>query len=223
MSPLNTCEKIFLCSWHSHLLYYTILSTVRNLEVYLDTIIPWITTSIFSADLCLFRRWRNWFHLSFCQGSTTANLYRWVSLKTNWIACRQYKRMRLFGWRGRDHAKPVLRSLHWLPIRARIQHKISNLWYCSTDSSVPVYLSDLLTVHQHSRSLPSANAGLITVPRIRLNIYGKCSFSYVRPVTWNSLLKSLRDAPSLSFFKSNLKTFLFKNHLNWRHWQSDPP
>ena len=47
--------------------------------------------------------------------------------------------------------------------------------------------------------------------------YGKCSFSYIGPVTWNSLPKPLRDTPSLPSFKSNLKTFLFKKHLcDWR-------
>lgn len=74
-------KYIFVCAWPSVWLYYTLSHTVRNLEVYLDTIIPWITMSTFSADLCLFRWWRSWFHLSFCQGSNTTNLYRWVSLK----------------------------------------------------------------------------------------------------------------------------------------------
>ena len=45
--------------------------------------------------------------------------------------------------RGRDHAKPLLRTLHGLPIRARIEYKISTLCYRSRDSSAPIYLSDL--------------------------------------------------------------------------------
>ena len=49
----------------------------------------------------------------------------------------------VLGRRGRDHAKPFLRSLHWLPIRARNEYKISALCYRSKDSSAPAYLSDL--------------------------------------------------------------------------------
>ena len=121
----------------------------------------------------------------------------------------------VLGRRGRDHAKPLLRSLHWLSVRARIEYKISTLCYRSRDSSAPAYFSDLLSVYQPSRSLRSADAGLMTVPLIKLNKYGKRAFSYIGPVTWTSLPKPLRDAPSLPSFKSNLKTFLFKKHLYW--------
>ena len=40
-------------------------------------------------------RRRSWFHLSFCQGWTTATLCWQVSRKTGWIACREYKTMQL--------------------------------------------------------------------------------------------------------------------------------
>ena len=48
---------------------------------------------------------------------------------------------------GRDHAKPLLRSLHWLPVRARIEYKISTMCYRSRDSSAPAYLSDFLYIN----------------------------------------------------------------------------
>ena len=41
----------------------------------------------------------------------------------------------VLGRRGRDYAKPLLRSLHWLPVRARIEYKISTLCYSSRDAS----------------------------------------------------------------------------------------
>ena len=53
----------------------------------------------------------------------------------------------VLGRRGRDHAKPLLKSLHWLPVRARIEYKISTLCYRSRDSSAPAYLSDLLYIN----------------------------------------------------------------------------
>ena len=118
----------------------------------------------------------------------------------------------VLGRRGRDHAKTLLRFMHWLPVRARIEYKISTLFYRSRNSSAPAYLSDL-SVYQSSRSLRSSDACLMTLPRIKRNKYGKRAFSYIEPVTWNSLPKPLRDAPSLPSFKSNLKTFLFEKHL----------
>ena len=33
----------------------------------------------------------------------------------------------VLGRRGRNHATPLLRSLHWLPVRARIEYKISRI------------------------------------------------------------------------------------------------
>ena len=39
----------------------------------------------------------------------------------------------VLGRRGRGHAKPLLRSLHWLPVRARIEDKISTLCYRSRE------------------------------------------------------------------------------------------
>ena len=118
----------------------------------------------------------------------------------------------VLGKRGRDLAKPSLRSLHWMPGRARIEYKISTLCYRSRDSSAPAYLCDL-SVYPPSRSLRSADSGLITIPRIKLKKYGKRASSHTGPVTCNSLPKPLRDALSLPSFKSNLKTFLFKKHL----------
>ena len=167
-------------------------------------------------------RRRSWFHLSFCQGWTTATLCWRVSRKTGWFRLQrvQNNAARLvLGKRGRDLANPSLRSLHWMPGRARIEYKISTLCYRSRDSA---YLCDL-SVYPPSRSLRSADSGLMTIPRIKLKKYGKRASSHTGPVTCNSLPKPLRDALSLPSFKSNLKTFLFKKHLYWRLLQSNPP
>ena len=66
--------------------------------------------------------------------------------------------------------KRLLRSLHWLPIRARIKYNIPTLCYRSRHSSAP------------TRSLCSADAGLMTVPRINLNKNEKRAFSYIGPL-----------------------------------------
>ena len=113
-----------------------------------------------------------------------------------------------------DHATPLLRQLHWLPIRARIQYKIAVLCYRSLHGLAPSYISELLISYKPSRSLRSADAGYFIVPRIRLETYGKRSFSFAGPTVWNALPSQLRDAATLSTFRSGLKTHLFREHLS---------
>ena len=43
-----------------------------------------------------------------------------------------------------DHITPHLRTLHWLPIDARIKYKLCFLCFGAITSTGPVYLSDLL-------------------------------------------------------------------------------
>jgi hypothetical protein len=89
--------------------------------------------------------------------------------------------------RKRDHAKPLLRTLHWLPVSARIEHKIASLCFRCMHSSAPTYLSELLTPYNPTRTLRSSDAGHFVVPRKKLNQYGSLSFSFAAPTVWNSL------------------------------------
>ena len=53
----------------------------------------------------------------------------------------------LTGTRRRDHITPVLASLHWLPVRFRIDFKILLFVFKSLNGLAPIYLSELLEVH----------------------------------------------------------------------------
>ena len=46
----------------------------------------------------------------------------------------------------RDHVSPLLRTLHWLPIQARIEYKLSTLCHSLFSDTAPVTLSDFLHV-----------------------------------------------------------------------------
>ncbi len=112
-----------------------------------------------------------------------------------------------------DHAKPLLRQLHWLPVCARVEYKLATLCYRSLHDLSPAYISDLLTLYLPSRSLRSSNAGHLTIPRFHLKKYGGRSVAFVGPSTYNALPQALKKAPTLSAFKAGLKTHLFKLHL----------
>ena len=107
----------------------------------------------------------------------------------------------VLGRRGRDHSKPLLRSLHWLSIEARIEYKISILCHVSRYLSSPSYVSHLLAVYQPSHSLHSTDAlhGLMNVPRFNLNKCQKRAVSNISlgPVTWNSI-----SIPNTMYFQS---------------------
>ncbi|MGB5557614.1 MAG: reverse transcriptase family protein, partial [Paracoccaceae bacterium] len=110
----------------------------------------------------------------------------------------------------RDHVTPMLRHLHWLPVKFRCQYKIAVLAYRHFEGTLPVYLSASLCTYQPSRSLRSANEKLLKIPKRSTKSFGERSFSFNAPSIWNSLPAGLRDAPTLPVFKSRLKTHFFR-------------
>ena len=109
----------------------------------------------------------------------------------------------------RDHITPVLASLHWLPIRYRIDFKLLLTVYKSLHGLAPTYLSDILHHHIPSRALRSADQLLLEVPRTRQKTRGDRAFAVAAPRLWNCLPLHIRAAQSLNDFKSQLKTHLF--------------
>ena len=115
--------------------------------------------------------------------------------------------------RRRDHVTPLLKELHWLPVKFRCQYKIATLAYRHFDGSLPPYLSSSLCTYEPSRSLRSSNEKLLKIPKWNLKSFGQRSFSFMAPSLWNSLLGTLRNVPTLSQFKSQLKTLFAQAFL----------
>ena len=112
----------------------------------------------------------------------------------------------------REHVTPLLAKLHWLPISKRIEYKICTVCFTILTGTAPPYLADLLEVYVPSRSLrSSADSRIFRIPRRHKKSHGQRAFSYFGPVTWNQLPYSIRHAPSLPAFKSQLKTHLFSS------------
>ena len=116
----------------------------------------------------------------------------------------------VLGKKKRDHVTPLLRELHWLPVKARCQYKIAVLAYRHFDGTLAPYLSNVLSIHQAPRTLRSSNEKRLVPPKYNLKSAGGRSFRFVAPSVWNALPTSLRDMPSLDQFKSGLKTHLFQ-------------
>ena len=110
----------------------------------------------------------------------------------------------------REHITPALIELHWLPVRQRIEYKLLLLTFNSLHGLAAPYLAELLSRHQPTRSLRSADAHLLVVPRSNLSTQGDRAFSHAAPRLWNNLPLAMRITDSQNIFKKQLKTLLFK-------------
>ena len=107
-----------------------------------------------------------------------------------------------------------LRSLHRLPISARIEHKLLTIAYKRLNGDAPDYLSDLLSVIQASRRmLGSGNKyKQLVIPNVKRKTFTARSFSIKAPLLWNGLQDSLCRANNVETFRAELKTLLFRRY-----------
>ena len=106
----------------------------------------------------------------------------------------------------RSKALPILKQLHWLPVKYRIDFKIAVLTYKLRTNSEPMYLSNLISICESRRFLRSADAQLLQTPRVR-TVIGSRAFRSASPMIWNALPRDLRSSQSLQTFRHKLKTF----------------
>ena len=109
----------------------------------------------------------------------------------------------------RQSMTTILRQLHWLPIRKRIEYKLLVLVHGALYDGTPEYLAALLLQHAPRRSLRSAGGLLLEVPKVNLERFGRRAFACAGPTLWNKLPRNMRDNGNLVQFKKELKTFLF--------------
>ncbi len=101
--------------------------------------------------------------------------------------------------RKHEHITPVQASLHWLPVRFRIDFKILLLVFKVLNGLAPPYLCELLHVHTPVKALRSSSQMALDVPRSRLK---NRAFSVAAPNLWNSLPIQKRTAQFAEIFKS---------------------
>ena len=97
-----------------------------------------------------------------------------------------------------------------VPIRYRITFKICILTYQAYHRTAPSYLCDFIVPYVNTRSLRSNIKCLIKLCKLRLRSYGERCFKYAGPQYWNTLPIHIRKSSSLSIFKTQQKTYLFR-------------
>ena len=107
-----------------------------------------------------------------------------------------------------------LKSLHWLPVKVRSTYKIACLCYHCHSSTAPSYVTDMLhkkPLHTRNTRSSSYTMPLLNRPAHSKATLGDRSFSFASSSVWNSIPNDVKCAPSLSSFKSRLKTYLFRS------------
>ena len=92
-----------------------------------------------------------------------------------------------------------LKSLHWLPVKARSTYKIACL--CCHSSTAPSYVANMLQKKpSHTRNTRSSSytMTLLNRPAHSKATLGDRSFSFASSSVWNSITNDVRCAPSLS-------------------------
>ena len=113
----------------------------------------------------------------------------------------------------------LLKSLHWLPVKARSTYKIACLCYHCHSCTAPSYVANMLHKKpSHTRNTRSSSytMPLLNRPAHSMATLGDRSLSSASSSVWNSIPNDVRCAPSLSSFKSRLKTYLFR--LVYKDW-----
>ena len=115
-----------------------------------------------------------------------------------------------------SYSVPLLKWLHWLPVRNRII--ICTITYQALSSKQPAYLHSLLTPARQPKQLRSSNSNLLFIPSVKTNV-GTRGFSVASPTLWNSVPVSVKSVGNITTFRRKLKTHL----LNGLILHSSPP
>jgi len=117
----------------------------------------------------------------------------------------------VYSRRRYDHVT-LLRELHWLKMRHRIEYKLAVLVYRCLNGLAPSYLAnDLQCVADldSRRRLRFSSTSTLVVPSTRLSTVGDGAFPVAAARAWNTLPAEVTCSPSLPTFKRRLKTVRF--------------
>ena len=119
------------------------------------------------------------------------------------------------GGRKFDHVTPVLKSLHWLPVKEKILFKFGVLVFKCLNNLAPIYLANRCNKSSSFHNREGLRSSASAMLHIRSTSLKKADrdFEIAGPRFWNSLPSDLRqNGLTLVDFRKRLKTYLFGNH-----------
>jgi len=112
------------------------------------------------------------------------------------------------------HVTPLLKSLHWLPVKYKIIFKVLLITFKAIHGLAPVYVSELISIRDVSLSrycLRLTNSLMLNHSALKSSkTLGDRLFVKVVPKLWNELPSDIRDLNSINKVKIAIKTYLFR-------------
>ena len=113
----------------------------------------------------------------------------------------------------RDHVTPLLKELHWLPVKYRFQFKVLVITWKILHETSPANISNLISEYNPHRNLRSTGEKFLNHHGIPKNKSGHRAFCHISPFLWNGIPSTIRKAESVADFKSKLKRHFFIEHF----------
>jgi hypothetical protein len=104
--------------------------------------------------------------------------------------------------------KVLFNRLGWLTVYERIELQTLKLVYKCLYDTVPIALSNMLSLRCNDRDLPLRNTGIdLSLPKAKTECR-KCSFDYKGAEAWNNLPMYVKQSESMTQFKFSVKTYI---------------
>ena len=100
----------------------------------------------------------------------------------------------------RSHITPILKTVHWLPVKERIIFKILIFVYYIVNGTAPDYNKSLLRLYQPTRTLRSSHSGLLQIP--------------LSKKSWGNELLLMPDQPCGIHFHRSWRTQILQHPLS---------
>ena len=129
------------------------------------------------GPIFLFQSSKSLVQHSLLRGLVTATLfvvtlYPSVFIASKCIECVQNCIARVVTRSPRfSHSVPLLKSLHWYPVKSRIFFKDCTIAYQTLYSGEPSYLFSMLSLAPNPRELRSSGLLLLSVPRVKIHAW----------------------------------------------------
>ena len=111
---------------------------------------------------------------------------------------------------------PVLKKLHWLPVKQRIMFKTATLVYKFLHTGFPRYFAPYFSSYCSSYCTRCSQSGgnFLVIPKCYPSVHKSVkqfgnSSAFDATTVWNALPDEIRATPSLASFRKKLKTYLY--------------
>ena len=114
------------------------------------------------------------------------------------------------------HVTPILKQLHWLPVKYHCMFKTAALVYKFSHSGSPFYFEPFLSLSScsYSTRLSHPDHQYLSVPPFHSSVFRSIkhlghSFAFDAPMIWNEPPNDVRSTTSVASFRKKLKTDVF--------------